>query len=91
MCEGTEFISSFIYGMNQQRRLFLYRRHNMILSISEIEYTSILAEIRHQTDFLDCLYWVVLIGVGCSFCLSVCVSGLVWSGLLCSGVIAPFE
>jgi hypothetical protein len=37
-----------------------------------------LAEIRHQTGLLGCLYWVVLTGVDCSLCLSV---WLVWSSV----------
>jgi len=31
------------------------------------------------------LYWHILIGIYCSFCL-VCASGLVWSGVVCFGV-----
>jgi hypothetical protein len=51
-------------------RQFLFRCLYLAVAIGSIEYTSILAEIRHHNDILGCLYWIDLPEDGCNICLS---------------------
>jgi hypothetical protein len=73
-------------GINATKASVLCRRCycHIIATISVIEYTSMLADIWHQTGPLNCLFWIILTDVDCSFHLPV---WLVWFGLVLSALV----